>query len=286
MSALKEHVHSRGHQLHLYLDDWLAQVLSYQIGLREATYLRGVCAQLGLLVNWEKSELIPQQQFDFIGAHFQLDLARVYPTQENRLKVLEKLRNFLRLSSATAWEWQSLLGKLAAQFRFVEFGRLFLRPLQWHLLNRWDQVRDSPYALIPVTGEMTACLNWWVARLSNPQGVPLVEPPATVHIFTDASVKGWGAHVADVTFQGLWSQEESLEIINLLELRAIRLALLQHNPPEGSVILVATDNSTAKAYVNKQGGTRSRLMMRETQVLFALVMEKGWTIRARHIAGN
>ena len=286
MSALKEHVHGRGHQLHLYLDDWLAQVINYQIGLREATYLTGVCAQLGLLVNWEKSELVPQQRFDFIGAHFQLDLARVYPTQENRLKVLDKLMIFLRLSSATARAWQSLLGKLAAQFRYVEFGRLHLRPLQWHLLDRWDQVQDSPYTSIPVTGEVTACLNWWVARFSHPQGVPLVEPPASVHIFTDASVKGWGAHVADVTYQGLWSQEESLEMINLLELRAIRLALLQHNPPLGSVILVATDNNTAKAYVNKQGGTKSRPMMRETQVLFALVMERQWTIRARHIAGK
>ena len=59
------------------------------------------------LVNWEKSELVPQQRFDFIGAHFQLDLARVYPTQENCLKVLDKLKTFLKLSSATAREWLS-----------------------------------------------------------------------------------------------------------------------------------------------------------------------------------
>jgi hypothetical protein len=47
--------------------------------------------------------------------------------------------------------------------------------------------------------------------------------------------------------------EESHFHINNLELRAVRLALLNYNPPPQSSILVATDNRTVVSYINKYG---------------------------------
>jgi len=105
-------------------------------------------------------------------------------------------------------------------------------------------------------------------------------------MFTDASERGWGAHVAGATYQGTWSPEESKMHINILELRAMRLALLAHRPPCHSSILIATDNTTVKSYINRQGGTRSRSLMKETVLLFSSVMEFQWHLKARHIAGK
>ena len=79
-----------------------------------------------------------------------------------------------------------------------------------------------------------------------------------VQIFTDASKEGWGAHLGDFTARGIWSAPESHLHINFLELKAVLLALkrFQHLV-QGKVVLVATDNTTVVAYINKEGGMRS-----------------------------
>jgi len=254
MSQVKTIAHLRNIQLYLYFDDWLVQVANPQLGVQQAEFLIGLCAELGLVVNLEKSELIPAQTFDFIGATFRLKENLVLPKEENRVKILDRIRHFLRFSSRTAREWLCILGSLNSQFRFIPFGQLFTRPLQWHVKGHWSQSTGSLSDQIPLSGEVRACLSWWMERLSFPSGVPLVPPPVDIHMFTDASERGWGAHVDSARYQGMWSEEESRLHINILELRAVRLALESHLPPVGSHVLVATDNTTVKSYINRQGG--------------------------------
>lgn len=118
------------------------------------------------------------------------------------------------------------------------------------------------------------------------QGVPLQTPEFQVRLFTDASTKGWGAHLEGQTAQGSWSEQEQDLHINILEMRAIKLALLAFNIPQKHNILVATDNTTVVSYVNKQGGTRSLSLWRETQDLIDLVIRNMWILKARHIPGK
>ena len=89
-------------------------------------------------------------------------------------------------------------------------------------------------------------------------GQPLHPLNHAVQIFTDASKEGWGAHLGDFTTRGVWSVPESHLHINFLELKAVLLALkrFQHLV-QGKVVLVATDNTTVVAYINKEGGMRS-----------------------------
>ena len=44
-------------------------------------------------------------------------------------------------------------------------------------------------------------------------------------VFTDASQKGWGAHLYEIILSGLWSNKEAQLHINVLELKAVLLAL-------------------------------------------------------------
>jgi len=286
MSQVKAMVHLQGIQLYLYFDDWLVQVSNFLLGQQQAQFLTSLCSELGLLVNLEKSELVPSQSFDFIGATFDLAQNLVLPKEENRSRMISRIRAFLQFQYRTAQEWLCILGSLNSQFRFIPFGQLLLRPLQWHVKDHWDQAQGSLKDLIPLSPEMRSCLTWWIEKLSHPQGVPLVPPSVDVHLFTDASERGWGAHADNATFQGLWSVEESRLHINVLELRAVRLALLAHSPPAGSHILVATDNTTVKCHINRQGGTHSRSLMKETVLLFSLAQNNSWSLRARHIAGK
>ena len=83
----------------------------------------------------------------------------------------------------------------------------------------------------------------------------------SIQLFTDASNKGWGAHLNQSSTKGLWSDQEKRLHINVLELKAVSLALRSFKDQcQNQTVLVATDNSTVVAYINKQGGTHSAEM--------------------------
>ena len=72
--------------------------------------------------------------------------------------------------------------------------------------------------------------------------------------FTDTSKEGWGAHLNERTARGTWSIPES-KLINHLELKVIFLVLKQFQDLcSNNIVLVATDNTTVVAYINKEGG--------------------------------
>ena len=81
------------------------------------------------------------------------------------------------------------------------------------------------------------------------------EPRVT--IYTDASLKGYGAILGYKTLSGLWPPEKAGTHINDLETEAIWLAI-QHFAPllVGSHVYVMTDSMTAKATINRQGSTK------------------------------
>ncbi|CAJ0947234.1 unnamed protein product [Ranitomeya imitator] len=88
-------------------------------------------------------------------------------------------------------------------------------------------------------------------------------------VTTDASLIGWGAVFCHLTVQGRWSPQESSLPINVLEIRAIFLSLRHwERTLRGLPVRIQTDNATAVAYVNHQGGTRSSLALAENKVVF------------------
>ena len=112
-------------------------------------------------------------------------------------------------------------------------------------------------------------------------------PPFDMTISTDASLLGWGATWLGTTIGGRWLPEEAKCHINLLELKA-HLALqafFQTYNEAPKHILLQMDNTTAVAYVNKQGGTKSHSQTAEALDLWASVLEAGCWISARHIPG-
>ena len=56
-------------------------------------------------------------------------------------------------------------------------------------------------------------------------GAPIHPHVHSTLVFTDASQKGWGAHLNDLVLSGLLSKMESQLHINVLELKAVLLAL-------------------------------------------------------------
>lgn len=102
--------------------------------------------------------------------------------------------------------------------------------------------------------EIAADLQWWMKESNLRAGVDLQTVNPEFLLYTDASTQGWRCPLLHHTMGGLWSEEESTLHINVLELRAIRLAL-QHFQGilHGRTVTVMADSTTALAYITHQG---------------------------------
>ena len=134
-----------------------------------------------------------------------------------------------------------------------------MRSLQLRLHRLWDQ-KDDP-TLIPWDPVCRQDLEWWPVPGRLQAGISLAQVNPHLDFWSDASDVGWGAHLLDVTTSGLWSQEEARLSINARELLAVEYGLWHfHLLVANSTVAVFSDNSTALAYLRKQGGTRSPVL--------------------------
>ena len=182
-----------------------------------------------------------------------------------------------------------LLVLLASTEKLVPQGRLHMRHLQFHLRRYFNchlkGALDSPFSIDP---SVKVHLRWWLLRNNVIAQAPLHPPKYVTSIYTDASVQGWGAHCAHMIAQGLWSIQQSKLHINVLELKAVLLALKTFVPQlslQQRIIQVASDNTTVCAYINKQGGTRSWDMFALTWHMFAFCHKNKVVPSARHVPG-
>ena len=72
---------ARGISLHQYLNDWLLRAPCRETCQRHTQTLLDLCRDLGGVVNLSKSELIPQQVFNFVGYRFDLSQGLVTPSR-------------------------------------------------------------------------------------------------------------------------------------------------------------------------------------------------------------
>ena len=276
----------KGIRIHQYLDDWLVRAGSYQACLRHTEELVQLCRRLGWIVNLEKSELEPKQVFNFVGYQFDLKAGRVRPTPDRWQILQEKILRILSLPTCPVRQFMSLIGLLTATEKQVSLGRLHMRPIQWHLKNNW-RVPEALEKVIPVPRSLHPHLEWWLDESNILRGQPLHPLKHALQIFTDASKEGWGAHLGEHTTRGSWSVPESKLHINFLELKAVFLALkgFQHLCT-ARIVLVATDNTTVVAYINKEGGMRSGPLCALLWRILTWCTNHQITLKTRHIPGH
>ena len=129
-------------------------------------------------------------------------------------------------------------------------------------------------------------LRWWLEESNVLLGQPLHPLKHALQIFTDASKEGWGAHLDEHTARGQWSLPESKLHINHLKLKAVFLALKEFQTLVfNKTVLVATDNTTVVAYINK-GGMKSGSLCALLWRILSWCTRQQVTLRARHIPGR
>ena len=269
-----------------YLDDWFNTGRDREILAQQTLQLIDKCIKLGLLVNLEKSEIIPKQIIIFLGDKFDFRKGMMFPSEERLVKIHQLIQALLTMKVVKLHAAESLLGLLIATEKAVPWGRLNLRCFQKAVKAavRRGRHRDASLSL---SKKDRYDLIWWRTRHNTLKGCPFVPPHPDIQMQTDASTSGWGAHCEGTIAQGKWTAQEGELHINVLEMLAIHRTLQQIGDMlKGKTVLTLIDNSTTVSYIKKQGGTRSWELMAATKSVFELAQKLKITIIPHHIPGQ
>ena len=269
-----------GVSVHMYLDDWLIKANSCQEAHSATLTMLELTRKLGWIVNREKSDLLPKQVFTFLGQVFDLSKGVCYPTEARFMSIQKAIHPLLHNTFTTPrqvapFRFTSSSGSSAHETSSVSSQEtLQLQPERCPGFSILLKPFREGSSKVVVTQEQCH------GKSSS--------SPTQVTFYTDASVQGWGAHCAHMITQGLWSIQQSKLHINVLELKAVLLALktfVPQLPIQLRIIQVASDNTTVCAYINKQGGTRSWDMFVLSWHLFAFCQKNKVVLSARHVPG-
>ena len=279
--------HSHGIRLLRYLDDWLIFASSELEAKQSVQSLLSLCHTLGIVINEKKSDLVPSQTAKYLGMTIDTEAGKVFQSLARVEKFLTVAESFCTMDAPPAQLWQVILGHLASLERLVPHGRLRMRSLQWHLKVHWSPESYPPSLPVPLPREVKRDLSWWMVRDHLLSGVRFGTPAPDLHLYSDASCLGWSAHLLDQHVSGVWSGQEKLLHIDLLEMKALFLGLQAFR--EGVIghhVTAMCDNSTVVAYVNKQGGTVSPALCLLASRLLRLTESLDVHLDARYLPGH
>ena len=285
--VLAAYLRRLGVQIFMYLDDWLIVAPDPATARLHTNLVLDVTQRLGWVINREKSDFVPSQTPVFLGARLDFVTGRIRPTLARIDAVQEGARLLLLNPLPTAHAWLVFLGYLASLVDIVPMCRFHMRDLQFHLLKHFNPINRDLSVQIPSHPSIEPHLQRWRVRSLLEEGVIFPPPRPSMTLTSDASLGGWGAHLDHLQVAGLWDDTWCLRHINVLELEAVRRALLHFLPyVRGRFVKVRTDNTTVVAFINRQGGTHSRQLWSLTKQMLLWCMSEGVSLYAVHLPGK
>ena len=140
MAPVSAILHAMGIRMRRYLDDWLAQSSSRESLLRDLQTVLGLCHKLGVVINREKSHLVPSQVVQYLGVVINTPSFVASPSPDRISRLQLTAGEFRSSASPPARLWLSLLGMLSSLAHLVPGGRLRMQSLQLCLNRSWDHV--------------------------------------------------------------------------------------------------------------------------------------------------
>ncbi|XP_063419548.1 uncharacterized protein LOC134703355 [Mytilus trossulus] len=129
-------------------------------------------------------------------------------------------------------------------------------------------------------------IKWWQENINIKNGKDIRPSKVSCYLETDASKSGWGATFEGVETGGRWIQQESCLHINILEIKAVYFALLSLcKDLHDTHLCIKSDNSSAVAYINNQGGSILSLF-NISKLIWLWCEERNIYITAVHVLGK
>ena len=134
VSVVAAYLRTQNIRMSVYLDDWLIVNQNQQQLVQDRLKCLNLLVSLGFMINIDKSSLVPSQVITYLGGVFHLDKGLVYPTME-RIEKLQILLEKMLSGQNLAIDFLKILGMMASCIELIPNARLFMRPIQLHLLS-------------------------------------------------------------------------------------------------------------------------------------------------------
>ena len=256
-----------------YVDDFLILARSFADALEARAYVDALLELLGLRRNARKGCWDPTQHLQHLGLGVDTVTMTFFVPLARRAKLAAAAAGLLATANSSA----GLVGKrrLAGTAGLLASCTLAMPLARHHLRALYDALSTEPRwdARVRISSCARRSLEWLLRLPDRHACRPITPLAASAEVWTDASLSGWGAVcLADGRLSeahGPWSPRERLLHINLLEMRAKRLALQsfalllqrRHVHFRGDNLVVT--------HVASSGTSRSPALMAETRLLFA-----------------
>ena len=170
-----------------------------------------------------------------------------YLSDQKKQKIYEKCCIIPTKPKLIIREFASFIGTLTSLFPENQFGPLYYRAM----------LKFKDKSLKYNKGNINAVIKFSEDTLHEIFKVfkPIRYPKFSITIY--ASLEGWDASMGNVSTGGAWLPDEKLMHINVLELKAILLALKPFVKTSHKHIKIMSDNTTAIHCINKMGTSHS-----------------------------
>ncbi|KZR97528.1 Uncharacterized protein APZ42_007543, partial [Daphnia magna] len=274
-----------GIRLIIYLDDILILGSSHDEASRHLKVTIDLLQSVGFLISWEKSVLFPAQTIEFLGLNIDSRVLTLSLPPAKVDSIIALCDSLLKADQVKLRDIAKILGNFSWSIPTVPFAQGHSRLLQQFYIRSMHYSRDLNQ-LVTLSPEACLDLQWWVDHLRQSNGKAILPSCPDLSIFADASLQGWGAVCDSVTTRGPWPQVDRSRHINELELLGALYALQTFTRESRSIsVHLFLDNSTAVAYVNKCGGTRSRTLSAITSKIVEWCESRNISVLASHLPG-
>ncbi len=265
---------------HAYVDELLLADASEKFLQQAVVKVLIILLKAGFLFGRPKLVLQPREVVIYHG--WLLDFKnKVVSLPPKKFKLLRSV--FARLILAKRISLRNLasaIGLLKSTFLAIPLTAAKARPLQ-RLLNYGLKSNLDWDSLLTVTEPIRIVARWLLQILHNWNGRVYAPPsPPKTKLFTDASNLGWGYILRRTSGDallasswGAWTPQESRLHINILEIRALHIAihliLAREQAPHETIspLHICMDSSVALSVLRKQGSTKSQILSRHAEEL-------------------
>jgi hypothetical protein len=277
----------RGVIISAFLDDCINIHRDPVVCLDNTVSTISMYQKLGFTVHPEpKSSFLPSQEMEFLGFILNSRSMTITLTPEKKTKMKNLCSEILNRKCIKIRQIASLLGKISSSFPASKFGRLHYRGLERLKTRSLAFCNNNFNANTVLDNDAIKDITWWRDNVSFVYNDICIPNPSRT-LCTDASKTGWGAIWNVLSTGGLFSEEESIDHINNLELKAVLFGLQSYShKAHDNHILVLCDNTTAVHCINKFGTCRSRVLDLTTQEIWACAIQNNIWLSATHIPGK
>ena len=281
------YLRSLGIRLIIYLDDLLILNGSISGLLHDLKIVIDLLELLGFIINCKKSVFTPQQLMEYLGMLIDSTKLEFSLPPEKVSSIVSLCREVL-YSDASGKVTLRVIAKIMGNFSFaiptVPFAQGHFRELQSLFISQSSKGLDGSVSL---SVGARADLEWWMCHLESSNGKSFCSFTPDLVIFSDASLHGWGAVCDGSRTRGPWAAADLRRHINELELLAAFYALQVFTRFSRDInVTLFLDNSTAVAYINKCGGTRSRALSLIAADFVRWCEDRNISLLASHLPGS